>query len=107
MRLQDIQLVQANLVGGKSIADWGEGHAAVVNPYDASAIGTVPNISNDGMSVTFEAARKGQVAMAALPATERERLLLRWSRLISEHHEQLAVILMSEQGKPIGEARGE
>lgn len=107
MKLQDIRLVQANLVGAESIADWGQGHATIVNPYDGSAIGKVPHISRDGMAATLEAARKGQAAMAGLPVVERERLLSRWSQLISEHHEQLALILMSEQGKPIGEARGE
>jgi len=107
MRLQDIQLVQANLVDGQSVPDWGNGHTTVASPYDASLIGQVPNISPEGMSAVLEAARKGQAAMAGLSITDRERLLLRWSRLISEHHEQLALILMSEQGKPIGEARGE
>lgn len=107
MRLQDILLVQANLVGGEMIDDWGQGHATVVNPYDGQAIGRVPDISHQGMAATLDAARRGQAAMADLPVVERERLLLRWSRLISEHREQLAVILMSEQGKPIGEARGE
>jgi len=107
MTLQDIRLVQANLVGGESIADWGQGHAKVVNPYDGSVIGEVPHISRDGMAAALEAARKGQAAMAGLSAVGRERLLLQWARLIAEHREQLARILMSEQGKPIGEARGE
>jgi succinate-semialdehyde dehydrogenase/glutarate-semialdehyde dehydrogenase len=42
-----------------------------------------------------------------LTAQERSVLLRRWYDLIVEHHQDLAVLMTMEQGKPLAEARGE
>ena len=60
-----------------------------------------------------ETRRAIAAANAALPgwrsktAAERGRLLRRWSGLMLEKQDDLALIMTSEQGKPLAEARGE
>jgi succinate-semialdehyde dehydrogenase/glutarate-semialdehyde dehydrogenase len=60
-----------------------------------------------------ETRRAIDTAEAALPAwrsktaKERSQLLRRWFDLMVEHADDLAMILTSEMGKPLGEARGE
>jgi succinate-semialdehyde dehydrogenase/glutarate-semialdehyde dehydrogenase len=60
-----------------------------------------------------EARAAVSAASAALPEwsartpTERSNLLRRWFDLIVEHKQDLAVVLTSEQGKPLAEALAE
>ncbi|HET6720335.1 MAG TPA: NAD-dependent succinate-semialdehyde dehydrogenase, partial [Rhodocyclaceae bacterium] len=54
-----------------------------------------------------EAAERALPAWRALPAKERAAVLQRWFQLIQQHQDDLALILTSEQGKPLAEARGE
>ena len=80
---------------------------AVSNPATAEAIGSIPKMG------AAETRRAIAAANAALPgwrsktAAERCRLLRRWSGLMLEKQDDLALIMTSEQGKPLAEARGE
>ncbi len=80
---------------------------AVSNPATAEAIGSIPKMG------AAETRRAIAAANAALPgwrsktAAERGRLLRRWSGLMLEKQDDLALIMTSEQGKPLAEARGE
>ncbi len=53
------------------------------------------------------AADRAQRSWRLRTAKERSQLLRRWHDLIMAHQEDLAVIMTSEQGKPLAEARGE
>jgi len=55
----------------------------------------------------IEAASAAWPAWRALTAGARARILRRWFDLIVENQEDLALIMTSEQGKPLTEARGE
>ena len=55
----------------------------------------------------IEAAREALPAWRATPAAGRARILRRWSELMIEHVEPLALLMTLEQGKPLAEARGE
>jgi succinate-semialdehyde dehydrogenase/glutarate-semialdehyde dehydrogenase len=55
----------------------------------------------------IEAANAAWPAWRALTAGARARILRRWFDLIVENQEDLAVLMTSEQGKPLAEARGE
>ncbi|HNG61993.1 MAG TPA: aldehyde dehydrogenase family protein, partial [Cellvibrionaceae bacterium] len=52
-------------------------------------------------------AARAQPAWAALSGLERGAILRRWGELMLAHERDLAVILTSEQGKPLAEARAE
>src|SRR5690606_17025955 len=58
-------------------------------------------------TAAVEAAREAFPAWAKKTAKERSVILRRWFDLIIANREDLAVIMTSEQGKPLAEARGE
>ncbi len=79
----------------------------VYNPYDGSQIGTVPRCGIAETRRAIEAANKAWPEWRSKSVKERHQLLLNWSNLIDQHHEDLAKIMTLEQGKPITESRGE
>ena len=79
----------------------------VRNPADGSVLGTVPKMGAAETRRAIEAANAAWPAWRALTAGARARILRRWFDLIVENQEDLAVIMTSEQGKPLAEARGE
>lgn len=79
----------------------------VRNPADGSVLGTVPKMGATETRRAIEAANAAWPAWRALTAGARAKILRRWFDLIVENQEDLAVIMTSEQGKPLAEARGE
>lgn len=77
------------------------------NPADGSVLGTVPKMGAAETRGAIEAANAAWPAWRALTAGARAKILRRWFDLIVENQEDLAVIMTSEQGKPLAEARGE
>ena len=94
-------------VGGR----WTVGNDArfvpVTDPADGSAIGEVARIDADGARAAVDAAAEAFPAWAKLLPQERSAILRRWFDLMIEHKEDLARIMVLEQGKPLSEARGE
>ena len=79
----------------------------VDNPADGSILGSVPDMRGAETRRAIEAASAALPAWRALPARERSRILRKWFDLIVANADDLALILMTEQGKPLAEARGE
>jgi succinate-semialdehyde dehydrogenase/glutarate-semialdehyde dehydrogenase len=80
---------------------------AVTNPATGEVIAQVANV---GAAETKRAIAAADVAMKlwkALPAKERCAVLERWHDLLLANQEDLAIILTTEQGKTLAEARGE
>lgn len=80
---------------------------AVFNPATGEAIATVPSVSAAQVEQAVEAAQAALAPWKLTTAKERSTLLRKWFNLIVEHQEDLAVILSTEQGKPLAESRGE
>ena len=79
----------------------------VNNPFTGEIIGTVPSLSSDEAT---EAVRLSHLAFAdwsAKSASDRAKILHRWADLIDDNADDLALIMTSEQGKPLNEAKGE
>ena len=79
----------------------------VTNPATGCVIGTIPKMGTDETRRAIEAANAAQPLWRAKTASERSRILRKWFELILENQEDLAMIMTSEQGKPLAEARGE
>lgn len=79
----------------------------VLNPSDGSTIAEVPEASAGQAAQAIRAARKAQPGWAALAPLERAKTMHRIAALIRENAEELARLVVREQGKPITEARGE
>ena len=80
---------------------------AVTNPADGSEVGSVPSLSAEETRAAIAAAAEAFVQWRRLTAKERSAILMKWYDLMMAHQEDLAVILTSEQGKPLAEAKGE
>ncbi|EJB07148.1 succinate-semialdehyde dehydrogenase [Rhizobium leguminosarum bv. trifolii WSM597] len=108
LKLKDPTLfIQQALIGG-DWADAAEGATVTVdNPATGATIGTVPNCSAEDTERAIAAAADAFRTWRLTTASERARLLQRWHDLMIENADDLALIMTSEQGKPLSEARGE
>jgi len=79
----------------------------VTNPADGTLVGEVASLSAVQSAAAVDAAQAAFSGWAGLLPQERSIILRRWFDLLIEHKEDLARIMVSEQGKPISEARGE
>src|SRR5512135_786838 len=79
----------------------------VTNPVNGVELAKVPVMSTAEAKQAVEAAERAFPAWAKKTAKERSNLLRRWFELIRDNREDLALILTSEQGKPLAEALGE
>ena len=79
----------------------------VSNPFNGDIIGTVPSLTKQDVDDAVAYAQEVQAAWAAKTAQERADLLQKWADLIDANKEDLAIIMTAEQGKPLGESRGE
>ncbi|WP_199180838.1 aldehyde dehydrogenase family protein [Cryobacterium sp. M23] len=95
----------AMLIGGQ----WTRTEAArpVTNPSTGKQIATVPEGTAAHLEETLSVARHAQKNWARKTYAERGAVLESVVRIVSEHHEELAQIVVAEQGKTITEARGE
>ncbi|HBA89151.1 MAG TPA: NADP-dependent succinate-semialdehyde dehydrogenase I [Geobacter sp.] len=79
----------------------------VTNPATREKIGTIPKMGAAETRRAIEAAHAAYPRWRAKTAQERSAILRRWSELLLEHQEDLAIIMTAEQGKPLAESRGE
>jgi succinate-semialdehyde dehydrogenase/glutarate-semialdehyde dehydrogenase len=79
----------------------------VINPANGRMIGTVPVLRAAETKRAIEAASAAWPAWRAKTAKERSVLLRKWYELMLANVDDLALILTSEQGKPLAEAKGE
>ena len=80
---------------------------AVTDPYDGALILEVPDLGPEAARQAIEAAHAVQKDWAKRTARERSAILRRWYDLIIANADDMALILTTEQGKPLAEARGE
>jgi succinate-semialdehyde dehydrogenase/glutarate-semialdehyde dehydrogenase len=105
MQLKDPSILKDQcLIGGK----WtGTPTLDVINPATGGAIGRVPDFGQKETRAAIEAANAAFPEWSGKLAKERSAILRRWFELQVEHKEDLALLMTSEQGKPLAEARAE
>jgi succinate-semialdehyde dehydrogenase/glutarate-semialdehyde dehydrogenase len=105
MQLKDPSILKDQcLIGGK----WtGTPSLDVINPATGGAIGRVPDFGQKETRAAIEAANAAFPEWSGKLAKERSAILRRWFELQVEHKEDLALLMTSEQGKPLAEARAE
>ena len=108
LQLKDPTLLrhQAYLNGAWVDADGGQ-TINVSNPATGEHIGTVPLMGAAETRRAIEAANAAWPAWRKKTAKERAAVLRRWHDLILENADDLALIMTTEQGKPLPEAKGE
>ena len=79
----------------------------VINPATVARVGTAPMMGAAETRRAIDAANKAWPAWRSKTARERSAILRKWSKLQLAHADDLALILTSEQGKPLAESKGE
>lgn len=79
----------------------------VTNPANGQVVATVPRMGKAETARAIIAAEVAQKQWKNLTAAARATILKRWFDLVKLHADDLALILTSEQGKPLSEAKGE
>ena len=87
----------------------GEGNERhrVVNPVDDATLGETPLVTAGELDEALAAADRGFRVWRATDAEARAAVLHATARLLRERIDAIATALTREQGKPLGEARGE
>ena len=107
-RLQDPGLLaERAYVNGEWIAADSGATLEVRDPATGDLLAQVPAMDAIDTRRAVEAAELAWPAWRARPAAERAALLERWFQAMIDHLDDLALIMTSEQGKPLNEAKGE
>ncbi len=108
MKLKDKNLFRQQCYVDGAWIDATDGDSfEVTNPADNSIIGTVPRLGQDQTRAAIEAANRAYPAWRAKTAKERAAIMRTWYELIIENADDLALIMTTEQGKPLAESKGE
>ncbi len=98
--------MQCYIDGGWSDADDRATHD-VVNPATGRAIGTMPVCGAAETRRAIAAADRAWPAWRDMLAKDRSAIVRKWYELMLAHADDLALILTTEQGKPLAEAHAE
>src|ERR1700723_1038054 len=105
MKLADPSLLKSQcLVDGKWV---GEGTRPIANPATGAVLAKTPRFGEAETIGAIEAAQRAFGPWAKTLPKERAQILRRWFDLIIANRDDIALIMTSEQGKPLAEARGE
>lgn len=105
MQLNDPSLLQQHcLIGG----EWmGAPVDPVENPANGAVLAKVPHLGAVEAEKAVAAAHAAFGPWAKKTAKERAAILRKWFDLIIANKDDIAMIMTSEQGKPLAEAKGE
>ena len=107
MELQDPTLLRTQAyIGGEWIDADSGATFDVTDPATGDVVASVADLGVDETRRAVDLAEVAQKGWAARTAKDRGAVLRRWYELFLEHKEDLALIMTSEMGKPIGESRG-
>lgn len=108
MKLQDPALLRTQCYwGGQWIPAGLSQTQAVHNPATGELLATVPHMGAAEAGQAIDAAHAAWPEWRSRTAKERSAILRRWFDLIQAHAGDLALIMTSEQGKPLAESKGE
>lgn len=96
-----------NLIDGAWVEADSRQSIDVTNPATGAVIGTVPNSGAAETRRAIEAAERAFHVWRNVTAAERAEKMRKLAGLIEKHKEDLAILLTTEQGKALAEARGE
>ncbi len=106
MQLNDPSLLRVDsYINGSWIA--GGKTFAVTNPATGEVIAKVADLGAAEVTAAINAAVPAQKEWAKRTAKDRAMVMRKWFDLVTANAEDLAVILTTEMGKPIAEAKGE
>ena len=107
-RISDKSLLHGvSYVNGQWCAARSGDLVSVTDPASGDIVGDVASMSSEESAAAVDAAQVAFPGWSGLLPQERSVILRRWFDLMLKHKEDLARIMVIEQGKPLSEARGE
>lgn len=85
----------------------GKSRAPIFNPYDQSVVDDVPLADAADVEDAVRSAEEGARVMEDMPYYKRSEIIQKAGELLLERKETIAELITQENGKTIGEARGE
>jgi len=106
--LKDKNLLKGDaFIGGKWLQAKSGKVFSVTNPATGEEIAQVPNLDVADALEAVELAETAFTQWRTKTGKERAAVMRKWFDLITEHTEDLGIIMSFEQGKPLVEAKGE
>lgn len=106
MQLKKAELIQTGIFIGNRWIDTPQ-KFPVVNPATGETIAEVCDSGEQECLQAIDAASAAFGSWSKMIAKERSGILKKWYSLITQHTGDLSLLLTSEQGKPLAEAKGE
>ena len=108
MELHNTKLFkQRAFINGQWVKSSNKEQLSVTNPANQSVLGSVPKLTAEQIKLAITSANNAWESWRNIAAKDRSAIIRKWYELIIENQDDLATIMTLEQGKPIGEARGE
>jgi succinate-semialdehyde dehydrogenase/glutarate-semialdehyde dehydrogenase len=108
LQLDDESLWRATpYVDGQWVSVEAAETAPLRNPASGALIAEIPQLGQSEVKLAIEAAHRAFVPWRRRVAKERSAILRRWYDLIIANLDDLARLIVLEEGKPFAEARGE
>jgi malonate-semialdehyde dehydrogenase (acetylating)/methylmalonate-semialdehyde dehydrogenase len=96
-----------NLIGGRKVGGAGPHSRRIGNPADAAeTVASVREASPQQVDQACACAHEAFPAWRATPPPERAQALFRYRQLLERHFDELAELIVLENGKLLSEARG-
>ena len=96
-----------NLVGGRWVMPTSEAALELTNPATGEPLGRTPAGSAEEVDAAVQAAQAAFPGWRAMPAADRIQFLFKLKVLLEEHLDELAALITIENGKTLGESKGE
>ncbi|NQD67326.1 CoA-acylating methylmalonate-semialdehyde dehydrogenase [Bacillus haikouensis] len=99
--------VLKNFIGGKWVDSQSSQTVDVLNPATNEELARVPISTKGDVDRAVKAATEASVTWKKTPVPKRARLLYKYHTLLSDNHDELAKLVVQENGKSYKEAYGE
>ena len=100
-------LVLKNYINGEWVSSNSEQTLDVLNPATNEVIAKVPVSTKEDVEKAVAAAKAAFKAWKNVPVPKRARILFKFHTLLTDNHEELARLIVRENGKAYKEAHGE
>ncbi|MGB4590281.1 MAG: CoA-acylating methylmalonate-semialdehyde dehydrogenase [Clostridiaceae bacterium] len=96
-----------NLIHGQWVEPKSDRYEEVPNPATGEIMELVPISNFDDFDLAVQSAKDAYKTWSTTPVPRRARLMFKYQQLLVEHTEELAEMIVNENGKGLNEARGE
>jgi malonate-semialdehyde dehydrogenase (acetylating) / methylmalonate-semialdehyde dehydrogenase len=96
-----------NFINGQWVESSGAETLEVPNPATGEVLARVPISTKEDVDKAVQAAKKAFETWKNTPVPKRARIMFTFHHLLNEHHEELAKLVVQENGKAYKEAYGE